>query len=65
MLTSKERMKERERSIDWLLLTHAPMGGRNQQPRYIEDGGKIGGSRVHFPSAPMKRLADLRPRANS
>ena len=31
----------------------------------IEDGGKIGGSRVHFPSAPVKRLADLRNRANS
>ena len=30
-----------------------------------EDGGKIGGSRVHFPSAPVKHLADLRNRANS
>ena len=30
-----------------------------------EDGGKIGGSRVHFPSVPMKYLADLRSRANS
>ena len=30
-----------------------------------EDGGEIGGSRVHFPSAPVKRLADLRNRANS
>ena len=25
-----------------------------------EDGGEIGGSRVHFPSAPVKHLADLR-----
>ena len=30
-----------------------------------EDGGKIGGSGVHFPLAPVKRLADLRNRANS
>ena len=30
-----------------------------------EDGGKIGGSRVHFPSAPVKHLADLRNRVNS
>ena len=30
-----------------------------------EDGSKIGGSRVHFPSAPVKRLADVRNRANS
>ena len=30
-----------------------------------EDGGEIGGSRVHFPSAPVKRLADLRNKVNS
>ena len=30
-----------------------------------EDGGEIGGSRVHFPSGPVKRLADLRNRVNS
>ena len=30
-----------------------------------EDGGKIGGSGVHFPSTPVKYLADLRSRANS
>ena len=30
-----------------------------------EDGGKIGGSGVHFPSKPVKYLADLRSRANS
>ena len=30
-----------------------------------EDGGEIGGSRVHFPSTPVKHLADLRSRANS
>ena len=30
-----------------------------------EDGGKIGGSRVHFPSTPVKYLADLRSRANT
>ena len=30
-----------------------------------EDGSEIGGSRVHFPSAPVKCLADLRNRANS
>ena len=30
-----------------------------------EDGGDIGGIRVHFPSAPVKCLADLRNRMNS
>ena len=29
-----------------------------------EDGSEIGGSRVHFPSTPVKHLADLRNRAN-
>ena len=29
------------------------------------DGCEIGGSRVHFPLAPVKHLADLRNRANS
>ena len=32
---------------------------------FREDGGEIGGSRVHFPSMPVKYLADLRSRANS
>ena len=31
----------------------------------MEDGCEIGGSRVHFPSATVKHLADLRSRANS
>ena len=30
-----------------------------------EDGSEIGGSGVHFPSTPVKYLADLRSRANS
>ena len=30
-----------------------------------EDGGEIGGSRVHFPSMPVKYLADLRDGENS
>ena len=30
-----------------------------------EDGSEIGGSRVHFPSAPVKHLPDLKNRANS
>ena len=30
-----------------------------------EDGGNIGGSGVHFPSTPVKYLADMRSRANS
>ena len=30
-----------------------------------EDGSEIGGSRVHFPSAPVNHLADLRNRENS
>ena len=32
---------------------------------FLEDGGEIGGSRVHFPLTPMKHLADLRNRVNS
>ena len=31
----------------------------------LEDGSEIGGSRVHFPSARVKHLADLRNRVNS
>ena len=31
----------------------------------LKDGGNIGGSGVHFPSMPVKYLADLRSRANS
>ena len=31
----------------------------------LEDGGEIGGSTVNFPSAPVKRLADLKNRVNS
>ena len=30
-----------------------------------EDDGEIGGSGVHFPSAPVKSLANLRNRAHS
>ena len=30
-----------------------------------EDGGEMGGSRVHFASTPVKYLADVRSRANS
>ena len=32
---------------------------------FWEDGGEIGRSRVHFPSTPVKYLADLRTRVNS
>ena len=31
----------------------------------LGDGSNIGGSGVHFPSTPVKYLADLRSRANS
>ena len=31
----------------------------------LEDGSEIGGSWVHFPSAPVKHLANLRNRVNS
>ena len=31
----------------------------------LEDGDKTGESGVHFPSTPVKYLADLRSRANS
>ena len=31
----------------------------------MEDGGEIGGSRVHFPPTPVRHLADLRSRVNS
>ena len=38
---------------------------RRGQKKICLDGGEIDGSRVHFPSAPVKHLADLRNRANS
>ena len=31
----------------------------------LEDGSKIGGSGVHFPSEPVKHVADLKNRVNS
>ena len=34
-------------------------------PGRWEDGGEIGGNTVHFPSTPVKHLADLRSRVNS
>ena len=43
--------------IVWLKMQNEVVG--------VEDGGEIGGSRVHFPSTPVKYLADLRSRANS
>ena len=33
--------------------------------RFREDGGETGGSAIHFPSTPVKYLADLRSRVNS
>ena len=42
------------------------MNGSKHYGRVMrEDGDKIGGSGVHFPSTPVKYLADLRSRANS
>ena len=38
---------------------------KNRVAEITEDGGEIGGSGVHFPSTPVKYLADLRSRANS
>ena len=38
---------------------------KNRLSSFLEDGGEIGGSRVHFPLAPVKHLADLRNRVNS
>ena len=37
----------------------------NYKNNYYQDGGDIGGSEVHFPSAPLKHLADLRNRMNN
>ena len=39
--------------------------GQRREDGNWEDGGDIGGSGVHFPSTPVKYLADLRSRANS
>ena len=44
------------------------MGSCSKDPSsrfLVEDGGDIGGNRVHFPLASVKCLADLRNRANS
>ena len=38
---------------------------KNKDSERGEDGSEIGGSRVHFPSTPVKHLTDLRNRANS
>ena len=38
---------------------------KNEFMSDCEDGGEIHGSGVHFPSTPVKYLADLRSRANS
>ena len=38
---------------------------KNNNMVFGEDGGKIGERGVHFPSTPVKHLADLRNRANS
>ena len=43
--------------------SHSPRSRTEKSP--WEDGGEIGGSRVHFPSTPVKYLADLRSRSNS
>ena len=40
------------------------LGLQNYFPQ-LEDGGEIGGSGLHFPSAPVNCLADLRNRVNS
>ena len=42
-----------------------PLLTKHKDLCYWEDGGNIGGSGIHFPSAPGKYLADLRSRANS
>ena len=39
--------------------------GQRREDGNWEDGGDIGGSGVHFPSTPVKYLADLRSRVNS
>ena len=41
------------------------MSGSKNYGTNSGDGGKIGGSRVNFPSTPVKYLADLRSRVNS
>ena len=41
------------------------MAIKNQEGSGSEDGSQIGGIRVHFPSTPVKYLADLRNRVNS
>ena len=38
---------------------------KKDQELNLEDSSEIGGSRIHFPSMPVKYLADLRSRANS
>ena len=48
----KERGRDREREME-------------RERQNSEDGSEIGGSGVHFPSAPVKHLADLRSRGNS
>ena len=48
-----------------MLVSYKVLSEKNQHEKLLEDGGTIGGSGIHFPSAPGKYLADLRSRANS
>ena len=47
-----------------LILNDAGQSRLEEISENSEDGSEIGGSRLHFPSTPVKHLADLRNRAN-
>ena len=63
MSTRARDIKQRINKWDLIKMKSFCMAKENTIGR--EDGGEIGGSRVHFPSTPVKHLADLRSRVNS
>ena len=63
MSTRARDIKQRINKWDLIKMKSFCMAKENTIGR--EDGGEIGGSRVHFPSTPVKHLAELRSRVNS
>ena len=61
-MIGKEPGKDREEKVE--KRREEKEGERKREKEKMrcgsQDGGEIGGSRVHFPSTPVKHLADLR-----
>ena len=67
-MKDKERILKPEREKETVTYKAVPIrlsADFSKEILQAEVVSKIGGSGVHFPLAPVKRLADLRNRANS